>query len=301
MNAIALAKNFNYEKRGRRVSRSTFVSFHSRAIATSLSFASALALDLKLATKVFRQLLPDFVQTVENVKFETSPGRKDDKYLGDRSAVDCALMVRTPAGETGIVFCEVKYSEDLSQSLPPTRWAKPRYESALKEVRLYKNPDSPLLRSAPIEQLTREHMVSQLAVDNGVCERAVFIAVAPRLNRRCSAAFTIYANELLPLDGSDRTRAPFQHFTLEAFIDAIDVAGDQTTADRLWQRYCNFQRIYDAALAVLAPKLRPEAATNAASAAASAYARVRGTRGGRRQTNVVAAEATDAVEASAHG
>ena len=301
MNAVALAKNFNYEKRGRRVSRSTFVSFHSRAIATSLSFASALALDLKLATKVFRQLLPDFVQTVENVKFETSPGRKDDKYLGDRSAVDCALMVRTPAGETGIVFCEVKYSEDLSQSLPPTRWAKPRYESALKEVRLYKNPDSPLLRSAPIEQLTREHMVSQLAVDNGVCERAVFIAVAPRLNRRCSAAFTIYANELLPLDGSDRTRAPFQHFTLEAFIDAIDVAGDQTTADRLWQRYCNFQRIYDAALAVLAPKLRPEAATNAASAAASAYARVRGTRGGRRQTNVVAADATDAVEASAHG
>lgn len=53
---------------------------------------------------------------------------------------------------------------------------------------------------------------------------------------------------------ADWTRVGFRHFTLEAVIDAIDVAGDQETANRLWQRYCNFQRVYDAALAVIAPK-----------------------------------------------
>ena len=87
-----------------------------------------------------------------------------------------------------------------------------------------------------------------------IVPRAMFIAIGPRLNRRVQAAFRVYANELLPIDGTDPTRVAFQHFTLEAFIDAIDVAGDQDTADRLWQRYCNFQRIYDAALNVLAPE-----------------------------------------------
>jgi hypothetical protein len=259
-----------------------------------------LALDHKLATKIFRQLLPEFVYSVENVRFETSPGRRDPRYLGDRSAVDVALQVKTPQGEHGIVFCEIKYSEDLSQSISPTRWAKPRYGSALKEVRLYRNPDSPLLRSAPIEQLTREHMLSQLAVDNGVCQRAVFVAFAPRLNRRCTAAFVVYANELLPIDENDRTRVAFRHFTLEAFIDAIDVAGNQDTADRLWRRYCNFQRIYDAALSVLAPKLSSEAAANVSRAAVSPDLGPGGTRKRVKQPSAPDGEPTGVSEASSH-
>ncbi|MCK1453581.1 hypothetical protein IVB36_22575 [Bradyrhizobium sp. 35] len=227
-----------------------------------------LALDLKLATKVFRQLLPSFVQMVDKVTFEHSPGRRvgraehDDRWLADRSAVDVALHVRTPEGESGIIYCEIKYSED--QTGPAARW-RDRYDQALKQVRLYKDPSSRLLRSVELEQLTREHALSQLAVDNGVTPRAMFIAIGPRLNRRVQAAFQVYANELLPLDESDRSRVAFRHFTLEAFIDAIDVAGDQDTADRLWQRYCNFQRVYDAALSLLAPKAQPLAPTGGSS------------------------------------
>jgi hypothetical protein len=255
-----------------------------------------LALDLKLATKVFRQLLPDFVHSVEKVVFEHSPGRRDNRFLADRSAFDVAVHVKTPDGP-GIVYTECKYSEDLTG--PVARWRE-RYDQALTEVRLYKDPASLILRSAPIEQLMREHCVAQLSVDNGITPRAMFIAVGPRLNRRVAAAFTVYANELLPIDGTDRTRVPFRHFTLESFIDAIDVAGDQTTADRLWQRYCNFQRIYDAALSVLAPRLSSEVAGSGSGIGASAYARVRGTRGGRRQTSVADADSTNAAEATTH-
>lgn len=210
-----------------------------------------LALDVKLATKVFRQLLPDFVQSVEKVVFEHSPGRRDDRFLADRSAFDVAVHVKTPEGGSGIVYAEMKYSEDMTG--PAARWRE-RYEQAFKEVRLFKDPTSPILRSIPVEQLAREHCLSQLAVDNGVTPRAMFIGIGPRLNRRVQAAFFVYANELLPIDETDRSRVGFQHFTLETFIDAIDVAGDGETADQLWKRYCDFQRVYDAALAVIAPK-----------------------------------------------
>lgn len=231
-----------------------------RLIANSLSSMplvfnafGPMAIDVKLATKVFRQLLPHFVKSVESIAFEHSPGRREDRFLADRSAFDVAVHVKTPEGDAGIVYVEVKYTEDMAG--PAARW-RDRYDEALKEVRLYKNPESPILRSAPIEQLMREHALAQLAVDNGIIPRAMFIAIGPRLNRRANAAFVVYANELLPIDETDQTRVAFRHFTLEALIDAIDVAGDQTTADALWQRYCNFQRVYDAALAILAPKPR---------------------------------------------
>jgi hypothetical protein len=210
-----------------------------------------LALDVKLATDVFRQLLPQFVHSVERIVFEHSPGRRDDRFLADRSAFDVAVHVTTPEGEAGVVYCEVKFSEDMTG--PAARWRE-RYDQALKEVRLYKDPDSSILRSPPIEQLMREHALAQLAVDHGVTPRAMFIGIGPRLNRRVHAAFRVYANELLPVADDDPTRVRFQHFTLETFIDAIDVAGAREMADRLWKRYCDFQRVYDAALAVIAPR-----------------------------------------------
>jgi hypothetical protein len=143
-------------------------------------------------------------------------------------------------------------------------------------------------------------MLAQLTVDNGVTPRALFIGIGPSLNRRVQAAFRVYANELLSVDEVDGSRVAFRHFTLETFIDAIDVAGDQNTADRLWQRYCNFQRIYDAALSVLAPRLRSEAVANASSAAAPADAGAAGTRRRTKQPSATDAASTDTTEAKVH-
>jgi len=226
-----------------------------------------LALDTQLATAVFRQMLPEFVHSVERIAFEHSPGRRDDRFLADRSAFDVAVHITTPDGEAGIVYAEVKYSEEMAG--PVARWRE-RYDQALKEVRLYKNPESAILRSPPIEQLMREHMLAQLSVDHGLTSRAMFIGIAPRLNRRADAAFRVYANELAPIDSDDPTRVRFQHFTLEKLIDAIDVAGDRETADQLWKRYCDFQRVYDAALAVIAPKARGSEPPNSATATPAA-------------------------------
>ncbi|MBH5385733.1 PGN_0703 family putative restriction endonuclease [Bradyrhizobium diversitatis] len=261
-----------------------------------------LALDTNLATAVFRQLLPEFVQSVERIAFEHSPGRRDDRFLADRSAFDIAVHITTPEGEAGIVYVEVKYSEDMAG--PVARWRE-RYDQALREVRLFKNPDSSILRSPPIEQLMREHSLAQLSVDHGITPRAMFVGIGPRLNRRVHAAFRVYANELLPVADNDPTRVRFQHFTLETLIDAIDVAGDRETADQLWKRYCDFQRVYDAALAVIAPKApcseppNPSTATPAADAKSKTRPRKAGSRT-RRALPDGQAGVSDRAEAS-HG
>ena len=231
----------------------------------TLNCIGPLALNLKLASKVFKQLLPDFVHSVEKIIFEHSPGRRSEKYLSDRSAFDAAVFVNTPDQGTGVIYLELKYTESLDHTTKP--W-KPRQLEALREVGLYKDPDSPILRSGPIEQLSREHMTARLSVLNGAVPRACFVGIGPSLNRRVQAAFRVYANELLALDPTDGSQVPFHHFTLEAFIDAIDVAGDKDTADRLWRRYCDFRRIYDAALSALAPRF----STNMAEAAKASNA-----------------------------
>jgi hypothetical protein len=140
-----------------------------------------LALDLDLATSIFRRLLPEFVHTVDQIAFEHSPGRREARFLADGTAFDLAVRVTTPEGESATVYVEVKFSEAMAG---PAARLRDRYDEASRAVLLYTDPDSPLLRSLALEQLWREHMLAQLAVDQGVSSRAVFMAIGPRLNRR---------------------------------------------------------------------------------------------------------------------
>ena len=61
-----------------------------------------LAADLGLATRVFRDLLPDRVQQVTAVEFEWSPGRGDNRFTGDRSAFDVFVRYLDHARERGL-------------------------------------------------------------------------------------------------------------------------------------------------------------------------------------------------------
>jgi hypothetical protein len=132
-----------------------------------------MALDLGLATAVFRQLFPYFVDRVEGFLFEHSPGRREPRYLLDGTAFDLAVKVVTPEGEAATIFIEVKYSEDMAG---PAARLRDRYDEASHHVHLYKDPDSQMLRSLGLEQLWREHLLAQLAVDQGVTDRALFVA-----------------------------------------------------------------------------------------------------------------------------
>jgi hypothetical protein len=204
-----------------------------------------LALDLNLATAVFRRLLPEFVYTVEHIAFEHSPGRRESRFLLDGTAFDLAVHATTPDGESATLFVEVKYSEDM---MGPAARIRDRYDEAARAVHLYNDPESPLLRSLALEQLWREHMLAQLAVDHGITSRAVFLAIGPRLNRRVMTAFRVYQNELIDLEHQDANRVGFEPIALETFVDAINAAGATEFAQSLWHRYLDFERVYELSL-----------------------------------------------------
>jgi hypothetical protein len=212
---------------------------------TFSSFAP-MAMDLELASAVFRCLLPDFVSNVLNLRFETSPGRRETRFLNDGTAFDLAVDVITPEGEQATIFIEVKYSEAMEG--PAARYRE-RYDEASRQVGLYIDPDAASLRSLALEQLWREHQLAQLAVNEGVTPRAMFLAIGPRLNRRVQAAFRCYANELIPEEDLDDDRVRFRAITLEAMVDAIHQSGAVELAKNLWARYCDFERVFHLAMA----------------------------------------------------
>lgn len=148
--------------------------------------------------------------------------------------------VITPDGEEATIFVEVKYSEDMAG---PAARLRDRYDEASRAVGLFVDPDTQMLRSLALEQLWREHMLAQLAVDQGLTSRAMFIAIGARLNRRVMTAFRVYENELIGADDQDANRVSFQAFTLEAFIDALAEASAEDIARDLWGRYADFERV----------------------------------------------------------
>lgn len=207
----------------------------------TMNLLGELALNVELASAVFQILFPDFVQSVHRVLFEHSPGRRDERYLADRTAFDFAVHIITPDGEPGIIYGEIKLSESLTG---PAARMRERYDEASRQVRLYRDPESVALRTVALEQLWREHMLAMLAVENGVTPRALFMAVAPQLNRHAQVAFKTYEAELLDADQREPDRVAFLPLTLETFIQAIAQAGAYDLARALWDRYCDLGPVF---------------------------------------------------------
>jgi len=208
------------------------------SMALCMNLIAPMALSLELASRTFKILFPTFANSVQRVVFEHAPSardRTDPRWLMDRSAVDFAVHVTNGDGEPGIIYGEIK----LSEATTTAARMRSRFNEASHQVRLYRDHDSATLRSVAIEQLWREHMLSQLAVDNGVTPRALFTAVAPQLNRNVQVAFKAYEAELLDADQREPDRVAFVPLTLETFIQAIAQAGACELAQALWGRYCD--------------------------------------------------------------
>lgn len=218
-----------------------------------------MAENLNFATAVFKHLFPAFVGTVDQIIFEHSPNRDrtDRRWLTDGTAWDAALLVTTPEGEAATIYIETKFSEDM---MGPAARPRDRYAEASRQVNLYRDPDSPALRSLALEQLWRELTLAQLTVDQGITSRAMFLAIGPRLNRRVMSAFRAFQGELCDPEQKDAKRVAFEPMSLESFIEAIHIVGAEDLGRALWDRYCDFQRVYDVSLAAIGGRIDDVAA-----------------------------------------
>ncbi|WP_369688874.1 PGN_0703 family putative restriction endonuclease, partial [Sphingomonas azotifigens] len=169
--------------------------------ATCLNFMGPLALDLNLATRVLRRLLPDLgIDRVDSIRFEHSPGRLDPTLTADRSAFDACAFVKL-GGRPGrparscVLALEFKYTESLHDSAP---CPPGRYDDLAEASGLFQESSHQSLRMNPLQQLFREHLLAQAAVMRGDWPDALFISVAPAVHLQAGRQAEHYGSFLKP-------------------------------------------------------------------------------------------------------
>ena len=167
--------------------------------------------DLVLATAWARLLWPTRVARVTGIEFEWSPGRSDDRYLGNRSAFDVAVFTQTPTGGSGFIGIEVKYHEDLRVKAATH---KSRYDTVAAASDAF-GPDLEALRTPPLQQIWLDHLLalSMLQADDGY-DDSLFVFLYPVGNVRCAAVSTSYEELLVD-------RRSFQRLTLEDLVGGL--------------------------------------------------------------------------------
>jgi hypothetical protein len=136
-------------------------------------------------------------------------------------------------GRTGFVAFEIKYSESMREPMPEL---KPRYDELSDECGLFTDPAATALRTNPLQQLWREHLLAQSMLDHGLYDEGYLVVIASALNYRVQNAAEAYQAQLRePEDGKVR----FVTLTLEDVIEVIRLS-DPAHAEALHRRYCDF-------------------------------------------------------------
>jgi hypothetical protein len=113
---------------------------------------------------------------------------------------------------------------------------RPPYDELTEARGLFVGPAAAALRTNPLQQLWREHLLAQSMIDNGLYDEGYLVVIAPALNFHVQDATEAYQAQLRePEDGKVR----FVNLTLEDVIEAIRL-GDQAHAEALHRRYCDF-------------------------------------------------------------
>jgi hypothetical protein len=152
--------------------------------------------DLSTASTVARTLWPDLVDTVDEIRFEWSPGRGDRRYLANRSAFDVALICRDAAGRQTCVGIEVKYHENFRQD--PGAADNPRYSEVATASGVFRDPDEPALRGLPLRQIWFDHLLalSMVGEQTDATARARFVVLAMAINPVAIAVDARYRQHL---------------------------------------------------------------------------------------------------------
>lgn len=191
------------------------------------------ALDLDLATTMFRHLAPERVGRVTAIRFEHSPGRGDLRFTGDRSAFDVFVEYVSPSGRHGFLGIEVKYHEALGD---PAAEHRPRYDELAEAMGCFA-ADRAALRSPPLQQIWRDHLLAGALAAAGVgYDEGAFVFLAPEANVACRRAVEKY-RRLLTNDST------FACWTLEDVVRPFSHDRSATWCAELVDRYLAFERV----------------------------------------------------------
>ena len=142
----------------------------------TFNLLAPLAAKRERADSMLYALLSDFRGFAVETLFEHSPGRGDPRFTGDYTAFDALTRYERGDGRKGFVAFEIKYSESMREPVPEI---KPHYNELSEASGLFLDPAEAALRTNPLQQLWREHLLAQSMIDNGHYDEGYFVMVAP--------------------------------------------------------------------------------------------------------------------------
>ena len=191
-----------------------------------------LARDLDLASAAIRRLTGGRFERVTAIEFEVSSGRRDPRYLNDRSAFDVFVRCEDADLRPCFLGIEVKYHENL---LGRANTHNPRYDEVADAMGCFIS-DHSLLKRAPIQQIWRDHLLAGITrMQDGYAD-GLFVIMYPAGNGHVSSALQEYRRHLLNEDS-------FNAWTLEQFVAALRQQSNATWIDVFYDRYLAFDKV----------------------------------------------------------
>ena len=194
--------------------------------------------DLPLATSVLGDVTSGRVAEVTGIQFEYSPGRGNPEYTDDGSAFDVFVTFITPQGSRGFLGIEVKYHEDLKGGRDRYR---ERYDEVAAEMECFAADRLRELRSAPLEQIWRDHLLAGATKCRDGYAEGLFVFLRPDGNAHCARAVSDYRACLT-------SEATFVEWGLEDVVAALRRHTDAGWVSAFADRYLDFGKV-DAELA----------------------------------------------------
>jgi|SRR5574344_1021714 hypothetical protein len=192
-----------------------------------------LCCDPDLATKFFKTLFPNRLDSVTSVKFEHSPGRGDTKYIGDHSAFD-AFVEYTKDNKKGFIGIEVKYAESLREETKKTanKYFKEQYATLTNACGLFKPDSVDFLRQPPLSQIWRDHLLCIATRQD--YDEGFFVFLFPSENSHCQKGVDSY-KRYLTFDNEEQNCFYPRH--LEDFINTLVSISNADWTIELKNRY----------------------------------------------------------------
>jgi hypothetical protein len=199
------------------------------------NFFGEMKADLRMATAWARHLWPVRVEIVTRLEFEHSPGRRDVKYLGNRTAFDVYIEHTAPGGGESFIGIEVKYHENLE--VKPAE-GRDRVIEVARRSGIFADDSLASLNEPPLQQLWFDHLLalSMLQADEARWHgRGLYVLLHPVANEACYRVAHEYQRHLLD-------RSTFERLSLEEAVAALQAKADAPWVEAFYRRYLDYRR-----------------------------------------------------------
>jgi hypothetical protein len=193
-----------------------------------------LAADLELATRAAQAWWPGRVERVTELRFEWSPGRRDRRYLDNRTAFDAVLMHSTPDGGRGFIAIETKYHERAVRPKPLRAHRLERYTEVAERSRAFPTDWREALAQTSLQQIWLDHLLALSMLHQW--DTGLFVLIYPAANTSMASIATRYATRL-------RDTSTFEYRTLEEMINQLRLTTNAVWVAAFEDRYLDFEKL----------------------------------------------------------